>query len=112
MFGTNGFSIHPHKVHYADRHSRKIVTGLKVNELLNVDRRYVRNIRAALYSVETVGEGTAKRNSKAISEVHRTSARILKAKSLGSGISAVNPTLYFELLLFGSMTASRVVRSK
>jgi RNA-directed DNA polymerase len=51
----NGFIINPDKVHYADRHSRRIVTGLKINELLNVDRRYVRNIRAALHSVETLG---------------------------------------------------------
>jgi S1-C subfamily serine protease len=51
----NGFTINPDKVHYADRHSRRIVTGLKINELLNVDRRYVRNIRAALHSVETLG---------------------------------------------------------
>jgi RNA-directed DNA polymerase len=33
----------------------RIVTGLKINELLNVDRRYVRNIRAALHSIETLG---------------------------------------------------------
>ncbi|WP_158920962.1 trypsin-like peptidase domain-containing protein [Acidisphaera sp. S103] len=51
----NGFVINPEKAHYADRHSRRIVTGLKVNELLNVDRRYVRNIRATLYSVEKLG---------------------------------------------------------
>lgn len=51
----NGFSINPDKVHYADRHSRRIVTGLKINELLNVDRRYVRNIRATLHSIETFG---------------------------------------------------------
>ena len=51
----NGFVINSEKTHYADRHSRRIVTGVKVNELLNVDRRYVRNIRAALYSIETLG---------------------------------------------------------
>ena len=51
----NGFAVNPDKAHYADRHSRRIVTGIKVNELLNVDRRYIRNIRAALYSVETLG---------------------------------------------------------
>jgi RNA-directed DNA polymerase len=56
---ANGFSIHPDKAHYADRHSRRMVTGLKVNEFLNVDRRYIRNIRAALYSVETLGRITA-----------------------------------------------------
>lgn len=54
-FTHNGFVINPEKVHYADRHSRRMVTGIKVNELLNVDRRYVRNIRAALFSVETLG---------------------------------------------------------
>jgi retron-type reverse transcriptase len=55
VFQQNGFAINPDKVHYADRHSRRIVTGLKVNELLNVDRRYVRNIRAALHSIEMFG---------------------------------------------------------
>ena len=56
---NNGFAIHPDKAHYADRHSRRIVTGVKINELLNVDRRYVRNLRAALYSIETLGLATA-----------------------------------------------------
>jgi retron-type reverse transcriptase len=51
----NGFEINPEKAHYADRHSRRVVTGLKVNELLNVDRSYVRNIRAALHSIEVLG---------------------------------------------------------
>ena len=55
VFQQNGFTINPDKAHYADRHSRRIVTGLKINELLNVDRRYVRNIRAALHSIETLG---------------------------------------------------------
>ena len=56
---TNGFALNPKKAHYADRHSRRMVTGLKINELLNVDRRYVRNIRAALYRVETQGKAAA-----------------------------------------------------
>lgn len=51
-FASNGFALNPEKAHYADRHSRRLVTGLKVNEGLNVDRRFVRNIRAALYAVE------------------------------------------------------------
>lgn len=55
VFQQNGFAINPGKTHYADRHSRRIVTGLKINELVNVDRRYVRNIRAALHSVERQG---------------------------------------------------------
>ena len=59
IFIVNGFTINPEKVHYADRHSRRIVTGIKINELLNVDRRFVRNIRAAIHSIEKLGEKAA-----------------------------------------------------
>jgi hypothetical protein len=45
----------PDKAHYADRNSRRIVTGVKINAGLNVDRRYVRHIRALLHSVENLG---------------------------------------------------------
>lgn len=53
VFANNGFALNPEKIHYAEKHSRRVVTGLKVNERLNVDRRFVRNVRAALYAVET-----------------------------------------------------------
>lgn len=56
MLLANGFTLNPDKSHYADRHSRRMVTGLKVNEILNVDRSYVRNVRAVLHSVEKVGQ--------------------------------------------------------
>lgn len=77
-FETNGFVINPEKAHYADRHSRRMVTGLKVNELLNVDRKFIRNIRATLYSVEKNGKSTAqlilndkyKSKSSIISHLH------------------------------------------
>lgn len=52
---NNGFVVHPDKAHYADRNSRRIVTGVKINAGLNVDRRYVRRIRAMLHSVEKLG---------------------------------------------------------
>lgn len=55
IISRNGFRVNPFKSHYSDRKSSKIVTGLKVNDFINVDRRFVRNIRAALYSVETLG---------------------------------------------------------
>jgi len=58
---VNGFSINTEKAHYADRHSRRMVTGLKVNELINVDRRYVRNLRAALLSVKILGQAEAQK---------------------------------------------------
>jgi S1-C subfamily serine protease len=52
---NNGFVVHPDKAHYADRNSRRIVTGVKINAGLNVDRRYVRRVRAMLHSVEKLG---------------------------------------------------------
>jgi S1-C subfamily serine protease len=52
---SNGFVVHPDKAHYADRNSRRIVTGVKINAGLNVDRRYVRHVRAMLHSVEKLG---------------------------------------------------------
>lgn len=56
---SNGFTINPEKSHYADRNSRRVVTGVKINAGLNVDRRYVRHIRALLHSVETLGKAAA-----------------------------------------------------
>jgi S1-C subfamily serine protease len=56
---TNGFVVHPDKAHYADRNSRRIVTGVKINAGLNVDRRYIRRIRALLFSIEKLGLAAA-----------------------------------------------------
>ncbi len=60
-FTNNGFKLNPSKSHYGDKHSRRIVTGLKINSGLNVDRRFVRNIRSTLYSIETLGADTAQK---------------------------------------------------
>ncbi len=56
---VNGFIVHPDKAHFADRNSRRMVTGVKINAGLNIDRRYVRNIRAVLHSIETLGLAAA-----------------------------------------------------
>ena len=60
----NGFLINPEKAHYADRHSRRTVTGVRINEGLNVDRQFVRNLRAAIYSVEKLGPSEAQAKYK------------------------------------------------
>lgn len=52
---SNGFVVNPDKAHYADRNSRRIVTGVKINAGLNVDRRYIRRVRAMLHSIERLG---------------------------------------------------------
>ncbi len=80
VFLQNGFVLNPEKAHYADRHSRRIVTGLKVNELLNVDRRYVRNIRAALYSVDVLGPVDAEKKFHAEHGGHALLETYLRGK--------------------------------
>lgn len=52
---SNGFSINNEKAFYANRNSRRVVTGVKINSGLNVDRRYIRQIRAKLHSIEKLG---------------------------------------------------------
>nr|WP_239032630.1 reverse transcriptase domain-containing protein [Leisingera sp. MMG026] len=64
IFQNNGFELNPEKIHFADRNSRRIVTGIKVNEGLNVDRRYVRNVRSALFKVERSGLAAAQTELK------------------------------------------------
>ncbi|MEA5502080.1 reverse transcriptase domain-containing protein [Halotia wernerae UHCC 0503] len=61
IFSANGFLINPDKAHYADKYSRRMVTGLKINELINIDRRFVRNVRAILYSIEILGKEAAQK---------------------------------------------------
>ena len=56
---SNGFQVNREKAHYADKHTRRTVTGVKINEGLNVDRRFVRNLRSALYSVGKQGLAAA-----------------------------------------------------
>lgn len=59
IFLGNGFLINEDKLHLSDSNSRKIVTGIKVNQILNVDRKFVRNIRAILFNIEKDGYKSA-----------------------------------------------------
>lgn len=52
----NGFSINEQKTRLQKYNERQVVTGLKVNRKVNVDRRYVRTTRAMLFSLTMDGE--------------------------------------------------------
>lgn len=79
-FTNNGFKLNPAKSHYGDKYSRRIVTGLKINSGLNVDRRFVRNIRSALYSIETIGLAPAQKKFEDGYGGKTTLAKHLKGK--------------------------------
>jgi RNA-directed DNA polymerase len=59
IFIDNGFTVNEEKIRYFGSSSRKEVTGLVVSEILNVPRRFVRNIRAIIFDIEKNGYSAA-----------------------------------------------------
>ncbi len=59
---SNGFEINPEKVWFSGPKSQKEVTGLVVNKFTNVKRSFVRNLRAALHKIETMGVAPAEQD--------------------------------------------------
>lgn len=58
----NGFRINEKKLRTQSRHSKQTVTGLIVNEKVNVDRKLLKKIRAMLHDITTNGWETATAN--------------------------------------------------
>lgn len=52
IISRNGFKINKSKVRLQKSNQHQEVTGIVVNNKLNVDRRYIRKIRAMLHSIE------------------------------------------------------------
>jgi RNA-directed DNA polymerase len=55
----NGFSNNPAKTRLQTHHDRQVVTGVIVNRRANVDRRYIRRIRAMIHAWHTFGPEAA-----------------------------------------------------
>jgi RNA-directed DNA polymerase len=55
VIDNNGFSARDSKSRLQRTDARQLVTGVVVNQRLNVDRRYIRRIRAMLHNWETKG---------------------------------------------------------
>ena len=56
---SNGFVINAVKSRFQTREDRQEVTGLVVNKKRNINRRFIRNVRAMLYSLKKVGSEQA-----------------------------------------------------
>lgn len=52
---SNGFQLNVKKIRLQPKHKRQEITGLVVNRFPNVQRKYVRQIRAMLHAIETYG---------------------------------------------------------
>jgi RNA-directed DNA polymerase len=55
LIADEGFSVNKKKTRLFTQFGRQTVTGLKVNEKVNVDRTYIRSIRAMLHNWEKYG---------------------------------------------------------
>lgn len=56
---TNGFKVNEQKTRLQTRNKRQEVTGLTTNEKVNVNRKYIRQIRAMLHAWEKYGYAAA-----------------------------------------------------
>lgn len=91
---TYGFKVNETKAGIFTNRGRQIVTGLKVNQKVNVHRSYVRNIRAMLNNWATKGLAVASARNK--SELHFIN--ILKGKlNFLSMVRGKNDVLYLKL---------------
>jgi len=68
---SNGFIINESKVRLGKKSNRMEVTGITVNEKLNVPRKYIRKIRTLIHLIEKYGEEEA---SKIFSKFKRSRA--------------------------------------
>jgi RNA-directed DNA polymerase len=55
LIEKNGFKINKSKTRLLSRADRQDVTGLTVNRFVNVNRRYIRNVRGALHAWRKYG---------------------------------------------------------
>lgn len=61
LISSAGFSINKSKTRLQARGERQVVTGLKVNAKVNVDRRYIRTTRAMIHSIAKCADHASKR---------------------------------------------------
>lgn len=73
---STGFRINPKKIKLSKKMFRQEVTGIIVNEKLNINKDYIKKLRAMLYSIRTEGfVFTYKRNFKDKSKITKQKAK-------------------------------------
>ncbi|MDL0441898.1 trypsin-like peptidase domain-containing protein [Stutzerimonas frequens] len=65
IVSANGFTVNVKKVRLQSKHERQVVTGLTVNKIVNVDRRYIRKTSAMIHCIERLGIDEAREINKA-----------------------------------------------
>lgn len=98
IISDNGFVINEEKIRYFGPSSRKDVTGLIVSDIVNVPRKYVRNIRAIIFDIEKSGYPEAQIK---FSKIHRRTnplAEHLRGKIAWVGqVKGINDSVYLGM---------------
>lgn len=98
LINDNGFEINQKKIRLQNNQERQVVTGLIVNNRLNLNRKFVRQVRAMLHSWEKYGEEDAQ---KVFYEKYNTRQRL----------NQENQPLYREVLA-GKINFIKMVRGQ
>lgn len=99
-----GFEVNPAKTRLYSKHVRQEITGLTVNEFVNVKRTFLRQIRAMIHAAEKHGLKNAGREY--ITEYapsHRIGPEALQK-------SDFDPGAYFLHVIYGKLAFVRMVR--
>lgn len=98
IISSNGFTINEDKIRYFGISSRKEVTGLIVSNIVNVPRKFVRNIRATLFDIEKNGYPAAQiKFSKLYTKINPLSEHVRGKITWISQVKGINDSVYLGL---------------
>ena len=94
----NGFVLNEEKLRYFGPSSRKEVTGLIVSEIVNVPRKFVRNIRATIFDIEKNGYPVAQiKFSRIYGKINPLSEHLRGKITWISQVKGINDAVYLGL---------------
>lgn len=101
-----GFRINPHKTRLQSKYVRQEVTGLTVNEFVNVRRKFIRQIRAMVHATRTFGfENAGREYITKYAPAGRIEPTVLEDDEFDAAA-------YFRTVLYGKLAFLRMVRGE
>ena len=104
IINKHDFTINEKKLRLANKNSRQTVTGLVVNEKVNVNRKLIRNVRAMIHDLKTNGIYSAAQNhfqtNKEVDEVmaNKFISRLYGFIHFVGQVKGKNDLIYLKML--------------
>lgn len=99
IIASEGFEVNHQKVRLATKRQRQEITGLTVNEFLNVRRRFIRNLKAMIYVWKRHG-------------LTKAATTYLFKNNLKIHSDKITPEEYFKSVVYGKFSYMYMVRGK